>query len=280
MRNHEWRNGVEHVGDKAMRRAIEIVGLGLVIPVGFLVLWTEWNLRHSFASLLLIGVPIAAGYASAKWSLRTGKALTIIVGATALLASRMVLGFVTNEFGVLTWCLTYLLFSISLISGMLLIIAVVRLLFSFGSAVKFGLTVIGGLTAAVLLVAVPAAICDRYMAWYFMLPTARLSVAGRPNSGYVHRASGGSYGTDIVITVRQRWRSESYWIVLPANHRATVSTCKNAPGLPVFGIGDLDRSWSDLDVKPSLTPPERDLVTGPTSVEFTGSDGKRVRVEW
>jgi hypothetical protein len=113
----------------------------------------------------------------------------------------------------------------------------------------------------------------------FMLPTAGLTVGSKPNSGYVHWAAG-NFGSDVVVTVRQRWQAETYWIALPANHRATVSTCKDAPRFPLFAVRELDLSWSEGDVAASTRPPERNLLYGPKFVEFIADDGIRVRAEW
>jgi len=56
-----------------MRRALRIVGWAFAIQVGLLVVWTAWNIRHSFISLVLVGLAVAGAVGAVAWSLRTRK---------------------------------------------------------------------------------------------------------------------------------------------------------------------------------------------------------------
>jgi hypothetical protein len=275
----------ESDGERAMRKGLKIAGWGIEIPAGILVLWTAWNLRHSFASLLLISIPVAAGLAAAKWTMQTRKAVTIVAGGSVLLTTRLLLSFVTDQFGAFTWLLVYVLFSLSLIGGLVLVVGIAQALAAIGQTTRQVLTVVGLFLAALFSVGTLACVSSTahgYMAWDFMLPTARLTIGGTSNTGYVNRY-GGSNGTDLIVTRRASWRGETYWIVLPRNHRPSVKRCVDwtAPRFPVIAIGDVNPPcWYVIDEDPRPEPPDRNLVSGQNFVEFTGDDGKRVKAQW
>lgn len=267
-----------------MRRSLKIVGWACAIQVRLLVGWTAWNLRHSFVSLVLIGIAIAAAVGAVLWSLRTPKAVAVSVGAAVLVATLLALNAVTDELGSLTWLTGYLLFSLSFVSASVLTVGIVRSLMGTGPVMKHGLTILGGLVAAVWVFVVPASILSHYTVWYFMLPAARLTVGEEPNAGYVHWAENSSYGYGgaVMVTVRQRSQADTYRIWLPNTHavpserhmarQPTVQRCEgwSAPRFPVFSIGDVNPPCSFFfDDKPRPNPPERNIVAGPDSVEFT-----------
>jgi hypothetical protein len=58
-----------------MGRALRIIGWTFGVQAGVLLLWTAWNVRHSLASLVLIGIPAVAGISAIAWSVRSRKAV-------------------------------------------------------------------------------------------------------------------------------------------------------------------------------------------------------------
>jgi len=267
-----------------MERALKIYLCCLAVPATVLVLWTAWNLRNTRFSILLVAVGLAAAIKATAWSIRRRKLIVLSISGAVLVTTHAVLSVITDEFGSLTVGLVYVLYSASLISSFILGVGLVRALWGSGRVVRGALLAIGGCYSALLVLGTTASIystSQAYTSWYFMIPAAALTLDGKHNSGYVHLANAGKYGTDIVVTVRQRWSAETYNVVLPNNGRSSVSERSIAPRLPVFSIGDLiyEPLWTS-DRRAHVDPPDRRLVTGPTSVEFTANDGKRVRAEW
>jgi len=283
------RNGVGSV----MRRTMKIVGWSFAIQVGLLVVWTAWNLRHSFVSLLFIGLAVAVAVGAVVWSLRTRKIVVMSVGAAALVATLLALNAVTDEFGTLTWFVVYLLISLLFVSASVLTVGIVRSLWGVGVVIRQGLTLLAVLTVAFWSFVVPASILNHYTVWYFMMPAARLTLDGKLNAGYVHWGEGGSNGGAVMLTVLQRSQTATYRIWLPNSQavpsernsvgRPSTQRCAGwtAPRFPLFSIGDVNPPCSYLfDDTPTPNPPERNIVAGPGFVEFTADDGKRVRAEW
>ena len=82
--------------------------------------------------------------------------------------------------------------------------------------------------------------------------------------------------------MRQRWNAETYKTSYcqVREGRALVKVA-SLHELPVYSVGDVmyQPLWTS-DQRPDLDPPDRKLLTGPNSVEFTSKDGKRARAEW
>lgn len=122
-----------------------------------------------------------------------------------------------------------------------------------------------------------------YTVWYFVVPSARLTVDGRPERGWVHR---GKHRESLFLTRGDRGKTESYMICIPKDRQGYVLSCGHwtAPRLPAFPIGDLNPPcWTivaseDPTPKPSL--PVRNLAAGTAFVEFTADDGSRVKASW
>jgi hypothetical protein len=122
-----------------------------------------------------------------------------------------------------------------------------------------------------------------YAVWYFVVPSARLTVDGRPAQGWLHRSS--HRGT-LFLTRRDRRKAESYMIWIPHDRQGSVVSCGHwtAPRLPAFPIGDVNPPcWTivaseDPSPKPSLAA--RNLAAGINFVEFTADDGSRLRASW
>ena len=141
------------------------------------------------------------------------------------------------------------------------------------TALKFALVL---LLAFVALVIVHAAFSP-YTAWYFRLSDARFTVDGKEVRGSLHR---GNRGQTLFLTRRDKSKAESYMISIPQGRRGFVSNCGNwtAPRLTVFPIGDVNPPcWAFSDGETStLARPNRNLVLGVRSIEFTADDGSRI----
>jgi hypothetical protein len=260
-----------------MERALKILTCGFAVPLSVLVLWTAWNLRNSYLSVVLITIAAIAAVKAAQCSVRHRKNAVVAISGAILIAARILLS-AFGGFGAFTPFVAFILLSVSLISGFVLLLAVVRLLLGIGDITKNVVMFTAFCIAAFLWLGTVASVystAHHYTAWYFMM-----MVDGRQNIGYVHVADAGEFGREVVVTVRQPWKAETYWIALPTNHRATVSGCKSAPRLPVFAIGDLIQlSDFSSEGETPVRPPDRGVVSGPKFVEFT-ADGNRVRAEW
>jgi hypothetical protein len=122
-----------------------------------------------------------------------------------------------------------------------------------------------------------------YTAWYFVVPSARLTVDGRPEQGWLHR---GSHAGNLFLTRRKGGNVESYLIMIPRDGQGSVSSCGNwaAPRLPAFPIGDVNPPCWTIhaaeDPTPKFTLPSRKLISGEHFVEFTADDGSRIRGSW
>jgi len=117
-------------------------------------------------------------------------------------------------------------------------------------------------TAAILIlvllgILITVDIFSPYAAWYFVVPSARLTVDGRPDQGWLHR---GNHRESLFLTRRDRGKAESYLIWIPKDRQESVLSCGHwtAPRLPAFPIGDLNPPcWTivaseDPTPKPSL----------------------------
>ena len=122
-----------------------------------------------------------------------------------------------------------------------------------------------------------------YTVWYFVIPSARLTVDGRLEQGWIHRAN---HGKNLFLTRRKNGKAESYSIALSHDVQGSVSSCGNwtAPRFPVFPIGDLNPPCWTVYAAEDLTPranfPVRRLATGEHFVEFTADDGSRIKGSW
>jgi hypothetical protein len=122
-----------------------------------------------------------------------------------------------------------------------------------------------------------------YTAWYFVVPSARLTVDGRPEPGWLHR---GNRRETLFLTRRDKEKAEAYMIWIPHDGLGIVCNCGHwtAPRLPVFPVGDVNppcwvfSAGGGPTSKPTL--PARNLVAGTDFVEFTADDGSRVRASW
>lgn len=120
-----------------------------------------------------------------------------------------------------------------------------------------------------------------YTAWYFRVSDARLTVNGKEVRGSLHR---GNRGQTLFLTRRDKSKAESYMISIPQDRQGFVSNCGSwtAPSLIAFPIGDVNPPcWIFSDGEAStLGRPNRNLVLGVRSIEFTADDGSRITAFW
>lgn len=148
---------------------------------------------------------------------------------------------------------------------------------------KTALRVVGVLTLVLLGLVVAHSIFSPYVAWYFVVPAARLTVNGRAASGSLHR---GRSGETLFVTRRDKKQAESYMVSAPHDGRGIVWNCGTwtAPRIPAFPIGDVNPPClfgaivEGSDSRARVPP--RDLTTGNGFVEFTADDGSRIRASW
>jgi hypothetical protein len=143
---------------------------------------------------------------------------------------------------------------------------------------------IAAISILVLLgIVVTREIFSGYTVWYFVVPSARLTVDGRLEQGWLHR---GNHGENLFLTRRKGENVESYLIMLPRDRQGSVSSCGNwtAPRSPVFPIGDVNPPcwtfYAAEDPTPRAILPARELASGEHFVEFTADDGSRIKVSW
>jgi len=264
-----------------MRIVAKTVGLCVGVPA---LLWTVWNFRHSYTSLAFITLSLAAAIGAVAWTLRRPSRIMVCGTAVVLLTTRLALSAVTDEFGLWTGWVVLTMLWLSIVSTLILIVSGIRVVRGIGPRIRQASNALLITIAAFAVLAVLAdiyATSGRYMGWYFMLPTAQVTIAGNHNSGYVHRADSGRYGSDLVVTIQHKWKAETYWVALPTGYKPSMKRCSDwtAPRFPVFSIGDVNQpcmSFFDETLRPQ--PPERNIFVGAGSVEFTADDGRRVRV--
>jgi len=116
-------------------------------------------------------------------------------------------------------------------------------------------------------------------ALFLMDPTVKLTADLVPIPGRVHRGVRG-YGT--IVTREDTARAESYWIVLLGAKGNRVKSCGEwtASRLPVLVIGHFDPPcFLGGGGRNSVLPvADRNLVVTQGRIEFTASDGKRLRI--
>jgi hypothetical protein len=118
---------------------------------------------------------------------------------------------------------------------------------------------------------------NSYVSVYLLLPTARQSIDGRPNAGYVHTLVAGNART-LVITSS---RADTYWVWISFGDPkdSGIRRCRGwtAPRFPFFSTSDED--WLCMAGEANPVRPTRLLASGANVIEFTADD-KRWRVEW
>ena len=139
------------------------------------------------------------------------------------------------------------------------------------------------LLLALVVVVIMHDVFSPYTAWYSRVSNARLTVDGKEVQGSLHR---GNRGETLFLTRRDKLKAESYMIWIPKGRQGLVRDCGEwtAPRLPAFSIGDVNPPcWTfnaDDSRASSTASPNRNLVPGANSIEFTGDDGSRISASW
>ena len=145
------------------------------------------------------------------------------------------------------------------------------------TALKFALVLLLALSALVIV----DAAYSPYTAWYFRVSDVRLTVNGKEVRGSLHR---GNRGQTLFLTRRDKSKAESYMINIPQGRQGFVLNCGSwsAPRLIVFPIGDVNPPcWTFSNGEAStLARPNRNLILGVRSIEFTADDGSRITAFW
>lgn len=273
-------NLVEH-----MHRAAVVLAGSFGFPAATLILWTVWSLRQNRLAVSLIVLAVAVAFIAAQFSLRLRRSLVLYTAGPVFVVTTVALSAPIDSLGPPTPWLMFLFLSSALASGLVLTLLLFRTLITLGTATRILLIITGAMVSAFLVLAVPASIYSAshgYTSWYFLVPAVRLTVDGTPNCGYVHLSSAGAFGKDVVVTRRRFGRVEAYSVMMPTGQNTSVRRSSTvASRIPVFAVGDvLPSATVTFDDGPRSAPPERHLKAGPTFVEFTADDGKRVRAEW
>ena len=120
---------------------------------------------------------------------------------------------------------------------------------------------------------------EGYTVWYFVVPTAGISVNGKPSSGWVHKMQN---GLEILVTRNDSERRETYAVLLTTGD--VRQRCPTAPRIPIFAEGDLiPPGCIGIDNGSSISlrhPPDRKLTITSKSVVFLADDGKRIEAHW
>lgn len=253
-------------------RAPGWIGNSLAASAGLLVLWTAWNLRASPLSVALTGAAGVLGAMAIRWSLRAPLARVLAFSAIGLLASRLLLTAVANQYGAVIG---------SLVAALVLGVGTVRALIAIGPKAAGVCVTAGKWLAPLILLQTAGLICSPQADWLFLSPTAHLSVDGARNAGYVHYFGTRASGANVAVTIRKAGQAEAYWLVLPRGHRLSAWRCDDwtAPALPFLVRGDLSPPCS-FENEPGKARPNRHVQAGDGFVEFTTDDGRRVKAKW
>jgi hypothetical protein len=199
--------------------------------------------------------------------------------AVAVAASWLVRELVTDQLGPFTDVVIVPAFWFSFIGWLTLFIGMLRLVMSQRRvAICTAVLTAGIFGLAVRSIFFPPC-C--YVNQHLIMPTARLSVAGRRTNGYSHLNDW--RGDRLMVVTRHRSNGdETYWVWLSRLRTAVGATrCAgwSAPPLPVFLTTDVYQPCFSVEGPPTKGPP-RNIASGASFVEFTADDGKRIRLDW
>lgn len=138
--------------------------------------------------------------------------------------------------------------------------------------------VVAGIVIGFLVV---LAMIDPHMTWFLEVPSARLTVDGRPAKGWLHK---GNHNQTLFLTRATSGGQKSYMIWAPGDGRGSVRGCGSwtSPHFPIFAIGDVNPPCSPWLVSGETGTAffAQSVVIGKDLVEFTAEDGSRVKVSW
>jgi len=124
-----------------------------------------------------------------------------------------------------------------------------------------------------------AALMNRKVTWFLMVPSARIKTEGAPPHGSLYREL---HGTSMILVLRNGKKSQAYWIALPGKRPGSVVRCDDwAPsGLPVFAVGKTNPPCSGSAVSSDSQPPGYVIRNGFDFVALVLYRREVVRVEW
>jgi hypothetical protein len=212
-------------------------------------------------------------------ALRAPRRSVLVASALMFVASNLILNVVTDELGWLTDPVFVLAFWFSLIVWPVVLIGLLRL--AFGGRRMVILAAI--LAVGIFGVGARTILMDTggYVSKHLYLPTARMTVEGKPSGGYVHSLS---WDTNriLVVTRRRHLGGETYWLWnsgRPGRVPGAVR-CYTWTAPPFPAVLTTDTYQPCLSVEPGAPQPDRNVAFGANFAEFTADDSKRVRVVW
>ena len=147
---------------------------------------------------------------------------------------------------------------------------------SLGWHLKIFLKAIAGITCAiVILVALSLAYSTAkgYMAWYFKVPKAVITINGKQTKGWLHKTTDGKA---MYFTRADSSKPTTYGLYFIRRGNGGVSSCGTwvASRFPVIGVGDINT--------PCFFEGSggHDLTSGPRSVAFIANDGTKLEARW
>jgi hypothetical protein len=123
-----------------------------------------------------------------------------------------------------------------------------------------------------------AALMNRKVTWFLMVPSARIKTDGVPPHASLYREL---HGTTMILVLRNGKKSQAYWIALPGKRPGSVVGCGDwAPSrLPAFVICKTNPPCSAL-TGASDSPPGYVIRNGFDFVALVLYRREVVRVEW
>jgi hypothetical protein len=123
-----------------------------------------------------------------------------------------------------------------------------------------------------------AALMNRKVTWFLMVPSARIKTDGVTPHGSLYREL---HGTSMILVLRKGKKSQAYWIALPGKRPGSVVRCGDwAPSrLPAFVIGKTNPPCSVSSGEPD-SPPGYVIRNGFDFVALVLYRKEVVRVEW
>jgi hypothetical protein len=125
-----------------------------------------------------------------------------------------------------------------------------------------------------------AALMDRKVTWFLMVPSARIKTDGVPPHGSLYRDL---HGTSMILVLRNGKKSQAYWIALPDKRPGSVILCDDwAPTrLPAFAVGKTNPPClGSTAAAPDSPPPGYVIRNGFDFVALVLYKREVVRVEW
>jgi hypothetical protein len=124
-----------------------------------------------------------------------------------------------------------------------------------------------------------AALMNRKVTWFLMVPTARIKTEGVPRHGSLYREL---HGTSMILVLRNGKKSQAYWIALPGKRPGSVVPCGDwvPTRLPAFAVGTENPPCSGAADAPDSPPQGYVIRNGFDFVALVLYRREVVKVEW